>query len=212
MTSKFFVGALVGALVSCCLIVEHARAATAYTYTGNTFTAFGILDLTPPAGTYTTSMSLTGTFTLQNPLLPNLPLPGTDITADVLSFSFSDGRNTITKTNATFFSFIVTTDALANINLWAVFLRLDDPTFGTVVGSQRREIISNSSSDTGQIFEVINVAQGLSQIDRGLIERTPGTWSSAPVVPLPAALPLFVTGLGALGLLGWRRKRKALAA
>jgi hypothetical protein len=30
--------------------------------------------------------------------------------------------------------------------------------------------------------------------------------------PLPAALPLFVTGLGALGLLGWRRKRKAQAA
>ncbi len=26
--------------------------------------------------------------------------------------------------------------------------------------------------------------------------------------PLPAALPLFATGLGALGLLGWRRKRK----
>jgi hypothetical protein len=31
-------------------------------------------------------------------------------------------------------------------------------------------------------------------------------------VPLPAALPLFATGLGALGLLGWRRKRKAGAA
>jgi hypothetical protein len=29
--------------------------------------------------------------------------------------------------------------------------------------------------------------------------------------PLPAALPLFCTGLGALGLLGWRRKRKAQA-
>jgi hypothetical protein len=29
--------------------------------------------------------------------------------------------------------------------------------------------------------------------------------------PLPAALPLFATGLGALGLLGWRRKRKAQA-
>jgi hypothetical protein len=26
--------------------------------------------------------------------------------------------------------------------------------------------------------------------------------------PLPAALPLFASGLGALGLLGWRRKRK----
>ena len=30
--------------------------------------------------------------------------------------------------------------------------------------------------------------------------------------PLPAALPLFATGLGALGLLGWRRKRKAHVA
>ena len=29
--------------------------------------------------------------------------------------------------------------------------------------------------------------------------------------PLPAALPLFTLGLGALGLLGWRRKRKAQA-
>ena len=29
--------------------------------------------------------------------------------------------------------------------------------------------------------------------------------------PLPAALSLFATGLGALGLLGWRRKRKQAA-
>jgi hypothetical protein len=30
--------------------------------------------------------------------------------------------------------------------------------------------------------------------------------------PLPAAFPLFATGLGVMGLLGWRRKRKATAA
>ncbi len=37
--------------------------------------------------------------------------------------------------------------------------------------------------------------------------------SSTPgATPLPAALPLFATGLGALGLFGWRRKRKAFAA
>jgi hypothetical protein len=28
-------------------------------------------------------------------------------------------------------------------------------------------------------------------------------------IPIPAALPLFATGLGVLGLLGWRRKRNA---
>jgi hypothetical protein len=48
----------------------------------------------------------------------------------------------------------------------------------------------------------------------------PGEWSvddvsvtAAPVsaTPLPAALPLFATGLGAMGLFGWRRKRKGAA-
>jgi hypothetical protein len=37
------------------------------------------------------------------------------------------------------------------------------------------------------------------------------TFTSPTATPLPAALPLFATGLGGLGLLGWRRKRKALA-
>jgi hypothetical protein len=37
------------------------------------------------------------------------------------------------------------------------------------------------------------------------------TLADASATPLPAALPLFASGLGALGLLGWRRKRKTLA-
>jgi hypothetical protein len=37
-------------------------------------------------------------------------------------------------------------------------------------------------------------------------EAGPGT------TPLPAALPLFATGLGAFGLLGWRKKRKNASA
>jgi hypothetical protein len=43
----------------------------------------------------------------------------------------------------------------------------------------------------------------------------PLSWAGAadPITtPIPAALPLFATGLGAMGLLGWRRKRKAQAA
>jgi hypothetical protein len=37
-----------------------------------------------------------------------------------------------------------------------------------------------------------------------------GTWEVTlhDATPLPAALPLFATGLGASGLLGWRRKKK----
>ena len=35
--------------------------------------------------------------------------------------------------------------------------------------------------------------------------------ATVAATPLPAALPLFATGLGAMGLFGWRRKRKAQA-
>jgi hypothetical protein len=42
---------------------------------------------------------------------------------------------------------------------------------------------------------------------------TAGFWTAAfptpTVTPLPAALPLFASGLGGLGFLGWRRKRRA---
>ena len=42
-------------------------------------------------------------------------------------------------------------------------------------------------------------------------EYLPGVLTYLRKPPLPAALPLFATGLGALGLLGWRRKRKLTA-
>jgi hypothetical protein len=34
------------------------------------------------------------------------------------------------------------------------------------------------------------------------------TGEAVPETPIPGALPLFATGLAALGLFGWRRKRK----
>ena len=44
----------------------------------------------------------------------------------------------------------------------------------------------------------------------GSLELVSGSLTPAPV-PIPAALPLFATGLGVLGLLGWRRKKKSAA-
>jgi hypothetical protein len=48
-------------------------------------------------------------------------------------------------------------------------------------------------------------------------QATPTGSEASPIIdnievlgpaPLPTALPLFATGLGGLGLLGWRRKRR----
>jgi hypothetical protein len=41
---------------------------------------------------------------------------------------------------------------------------------------------------------------------------TCGPLGCTAITPIPAALPLFASGLGAMGLLGWRRKRKNIAA
>jgi hypothetical protein len=53
---------------------------------------------------------------------------------------------------------------------------------------------------------VAGLADGLTFADGKVAPETPTT-----TTPLPATLPLFATGIGALGLLGWRRKRKAQA-
>ena len=50
-------------------------------------------------------------------------------------------------------------------------------------------------------------ASPASESDPGMI-----TFVDTVVTPTPAALPLFATGLGALGLFGWRRKRKNVTA
>ena len=41
---------------------------------------------------------------------------------------------------------------------------------------------------------------------------TGGGFNNPSATPLPGALPLFATGLGVMGLFGWRRNRKNGAA
>jgi hypothetical protein len=68
---------------------------------------------------------------------------------------------------------------------------------------------------TGGPVEIIGeTAFGENAFDHGGIITTfvvASTEGSLASTPLPGALPLFASGLSALGLLGWRRKRKQTA-
>ncbi len=52
----------------------------------------------------------------------------------------------------------------------------------------------------------LSTSTGIAAYSDGLLYGV-----SAPPIPLPAAFPLFATALAGMGLLGWRRKRKAAA-
>jgi len=58
------------------------------------------------------------------------------------------------------------------------------------------------------VFRVTEEPDG-PEIESGALFETGIGVVGVSNTPLPATLPLFATGLGALGLLGWRRKRMA---
>jgi hypothetical protein len=210
---RLAVSALAGALGAAliCLSVQITQAATIYTYTGNNFNTI-IQDDPQPSGTYTTSMSVSGSLVLANPLIANLS--NVDIVGSLLSFSFFDGRGTISNLSGPGVipdHFNITTDAFGNIIAWDFSILTGQL---PVLGAQGQVIDTifdgSLAIDVGELIECTSFAitcQIVGQ-DTAKVQNSVGTWSATP---LPGALPLFATGLGALGLLGWRRKRKAAA-
>jgi hypothetical protein len=87
---------------------------------------------------------------------------------------------------------------------------------GSPAGDTDCIVWNNSTNGSAMVQAVLSGGQPGEVMD--VIFYNAQDWSIVPQVsfdldptptPLPAALPLFTAGLGALGLLGWRRKRTA---
>ena len=188
LTKKTSLALVVGAALSA-LAAASASAAT-YDYMGNPFSS--------SSSPYSDSDAVTGTVTLSSPLPDNASL----FTPSVVSYQFTDGVQTITPTDNYFASFAFSTDLTGAITAWIVNLCSDLSCTGN--GNQITTISFGPSPNFSTDSVILASGASANNTDN------PGVWSSAAVAtPLPAALPLFVSGLGALGLLGWRRKRKA---
>jgi len=88
-------------------------------------------------------------------------------------------------------------------------------------GSDDEESVKISSFDVSSLiaagtFGILNLTidgTGISPnpVDLFAMDFARLTVTGVSVVPIPAALPLFGTGLGLLGFLGWRKRRRTVA-
>jgi hypothetical protein len=101
---------------------------------------------------------------------------------------------------------LLVTSAGDTISGAAINALLGNPTTGTVNAAVE---ITGLSPFLAVTFSDNTAHNPAFEFDIGA--PLPTGLGSGGAVPLPGALPLFATGLGGLGLLGWRRKRKAQA-
>ena len=151
------------------------------------------------------------------PDLPGMPGPGFSIGTFLTSLAtttINTGAGELTHTIANTFLELTGTVPLSNGNIVA---GSDDGSTLIINGTQ---VYSSPSAqgfgllnhpwtggDGTFSFELVYGKSGFGPPAQLVIELP-----ETPVAtPLPAALPLFATGLGTIGLFGWRRKRKAQA-
>lgn len=172
--------ALITTAIIAGLATMPARADVIYTYTGN--------DFTNTFSPYNTNDSITGYFTVSQPLGDNL----SEESISPLAFSFTDTVDTVTNSDSYSQEILyISTNAEGDISGWEISLILS--------GSNVR---IQTSDAYGESLDSVADSSGAY----GSISSDPGTWAVS--TPEPSAALLLGTAL--LGLMCVYRRRKNL--
>jgi hypothetical protein len=189
-----FVGSMGLLGLLCLMLPSLLRADTVYAYIGNPYTAcFGVYCSGGPYALSTTFDVKSGT------RLDNLTLygPGSNITADVTTFSFTDGTGLIlNQPNAAYVSFLVGTDVLGDITAWDIEVDSYDA-FGSPYYQANSFLLPNGYAFDSTLW-YYDFPYGFSGFGQNF--SNPGHWSST-VTPTPEPTSHLLVGTGLLGLL-----------
>lgn len=190
------------------IAATNVNATVKYIYNGNGFDEF-------TGSAFNSSDSISGFFTLNNFLAPNLTKASLD--ASILFYQFTSGVNTIRKGDiAPGFggdTFTVDTDANGEIILWDVAIqqsRVAPSGLGDVSKLIRTENTYRGFVEGGEIIDVssrgvcvVVESDGCSifNVSTGSITENPGNWEVTVIPVPPAGLLLF----SALFWIGQRR-------
>ena len=167
-----------------------ASADTIYTYTGNDFTS--------NSGSFTDADKVTGTIDLATALGDN----SGSVEISPVSYSFSDGVQTLTNSNSSLSGYLAT-NAVGTPVMWDLLIQLPD-----YLGEVSSKAIGPLPEDQEDFAYVQQASYSFGS------NSDPGNWTtttSVAATPLPATLPLFAGGLGFVGYLTRRKKSMASA-
>jgi hypothetical protein len=201
-----------GGAIACFIQASALALPITYTYSSPNYTS--IADSPSISGSYTTSMNINGWITFDESALTKNYLTS----ADLIDFAFSDGRNQLTKLTASILSFELDFNSLGDPYYWHVTMSQNSSPSGANLANGTSIYLSITPSIASTQFTKcitdngFNCTQFAYDTANGPYTTTfEQDWSESTAL-IPSAFPLFASGLGALGLLGWRKKRKKVAA
>jgi hypothetical protein len=182
----------------------HADSYT-YTYTGNDYASAG--------SPYTTSMNITGSFTLANPLPANLGL--VNITALTTSWQFNDGVTIWSSSDAASYTgdgpfeygLEVGTDNSGAVNKWYVGATLFDTSDPYGYPFCCYFVTYNFGAFDSQDLGLIDYNSDFSD-DYGFNTGDPGTWTETVNSPIPEPATATEIGLGVMVLAAYSFTRR----
>jgi hypothetical protein len=183
--------------VGTCLTVFNfpSRADTVYTYTGSTFTTLA------PGYTCSSLCDVSGSFTLAQPLPPNLALFSTAI--NPVSFDLTAGPISLTSGTDSLF---VGTNAAGAIVSWSWVV------IGPTGSLQARILTQNDPANAGFTFDDVRLGNKPAPFVGPIIASVfptfagSGNWSSTGTSSVPEPRSLELLGAGLLALIILRSK------